>query len=248
MKPFKYFTYNFFVFFKMNLSKFLSSTGWYFSDLSKYRNGQKNKHSSASFSDLTPYLADKTEITPLEPIYFLQDIWLAGKVFGLKPLKHFDIGSSVKTVAIISKGIPTTFVDIRPPDIKVEGLNYLKGSVLKLPFKNKSLESISSICVLEHIGLGRYGDKIDPWGSEKAILEITRVLKSGGNLFVSVPVDIQDKAFFNAHRTFTRNYFLSLFATGFDLKEEKYIYGKEFFNKYDQKKGFGTGLYYFKKK
>ncbi len=235
-------------FLKINWLNFFSGLGWYLEDLFRYRRMNGNEFSTAKFSDLKPYLADKTAKTEIEPIYFLQDIWLAEKLFALKPKKHIDIASSVKTVAIISKLIPTVFVDLRPPDVSVAGLQYLKGSVLSLPFKSKSVLSISSICVLEHIGLGRYGDKIDPWGSEKAIAEITRVLKPGGYLFISVPVDRENRAFFNAHRTFTRRYLLSLFAKEFNLKEEKYIYGKKVWNKYDEKKGFGTGLYYFQKK
>jgi hypothetical protein len=47
-----------------------------------------------------------------------------------------------------------------------------------LPFKNNSIECISSLCVLEHIGLGRYGDKLDPFGTEKAIEEIKTIFKS----------------------------------------------------------------------
>jgi len=40
--------------------------------------------------------------------------------------------------------------------------------------------------------------------------------------------------------------YLELFS---DLKliEEKYIYGKEVYDKYDKEKGFGTGLFHFKK-
>jgi len=248
MKIFAYLLYNLVFIFKFNFLKFARNLVWYFSDLIKYNRMGTNKYSVIQLSNLTPFLGDKTEITELEPIYFLQDIWLIEKVIESKPKKHIDIGSSVKTVAIISKLLPTIFVDIRPPDIKVDSLSFLSGSILKLPFKSKSIESISSMCVLEHIGLGRYGDKIDPNGSEKAIREITRFLKPGGNLFVSVPVDKVNQAVFNAHRTFTRDYFLSLFRDNFRLKEEKYIYGKEFFPKYSKKKGFGTGLFHFQKK
>ena len=234
--------------FRINWLDFFAGLGWYLSDFVKYWLMDGNKDSFARVLDLRPYLSDKTSQTEIEPIYFLQDIWLAEKVFQTKPKSHVDIGSSVKTIALISRAFPTTFVDIRPPDIHVAGLDFLKGSVLNLPFKVESLESVSSICVLEHIGLGRYGDKIDPWGSERAISEIIRVIRPGGNLFVSVPVDAISKAFFNAHRTFTRQYFTSLFAKEFDLKEEKYIYGKKLFAKYDKKKGFGTGLYHFVKR
>jgi len=66
-------------------------------------------------------------------------------------------------------------VDIRPIDVSLDNLFFVKGSILNLPFRNNSIESISSLCVVEHIGLGRYGNVIDPYGSEKAIKELKRV-------------------------------------------------------------------------
>jgi len=62
----------------------------------------------------------------------------------------------------------------------------------------------------------------------------------------SVPIDIENKIFFNAHRAFTRGYILKLF-NNFQLIEEKYHYGMNLYETYDPKKGFGTGLFMFKK-
>ncbi|GAH11658.1 unnamed protein product, partial [marine sediment metagenome] len=99
----------------------------------------------------------------------------------------------------------------------------------------------------EHIGLGRYGDKIDPDGSEKAIKELKRVLKPNGNLYISLPIDSNNQIYFNAHRAFTKEYVMELF-NDLLLKDEKYIYGKTVYNNYKKEKGFGTGLYHFIKK
>ena len=139
-----------------------------------------------------------------------------------------------------------TFVDIRPIDISLPDLFFEEGSILNLPFKDNSLESLSSLCVIEHIGLGRYGDAIDPWGSEKSINELIRVVKPGGHLYVSVPVDEINKVFYNAHRAFARDYVINLFSQ-IVLVEESYIYGKKMYSDYDKNKGFGTGLYHFMK-
>jgi len=106
--------------------------------------------------------------------------------------------------------------------------------------------SLSSLCVIEHIGLGRYGDPIDAFGSEKAAKELQRVLAPEGNLYLSVPVDSECRVYFNAHRTFTRECVLELFSQ-LVLIEEKYIYGREFCEHYDSGKGFGTGLFHFRK-
>ena len=193
-----------------------------------------------------PCLTDKTEYTPVEPIYFYQDTWAAAKLFEIKPTHHYDVGSSVKTIGIISQFTPVTMIDIRPIDLKLKNLHFQKGSITALPFENDSIESISSLCVVEHIGLGRYGDDIDPKGSEKAIRELKRVVARGGHLLISVPVDDDNRIYFNAHRAFTREYILELF-NDMKLIEEKYIYQRELYNMYDKTKGFGTGLFYFRK-
>ncbi|HEU5114652.1 MAG TPA: DUF268 domain-containing protein, partial [Candidatus Paceibacterota bacterium] len=91
-----------------------------------------------------------------------------------------------------------------------------------------------------------YGDPLDQFGTEKAAAELMRVLAPGGSLYISVPVDAESKVYFNAHRAFTRDHVLKLFA-GLTLREEKYIYGRSTENTYSPARGFGTGLYHFRK-
>ncbi|MEM5947460.1 DUF268 domain-containing protein [Spirochaetia bacterium 38H-sp] len=208
---------------------------------------KRTKNENFSKIEFYPCLFDNLSYTPVDPVYFYQDTWAAKKIFELKPKHHIDVGSSAKTVGILSQFVPVTMVDIRPIQLKLEGLNFIKGSILDLPFDDYSVESISSLCVVEHIGLGRYGDEIDAYGSEKAIKELKRVIKVGGIILFSVPVDQENKIYFNAHRAFTRDYILKLFKDDCELIEEKYQYGTSLYDKYDPNKGFGTGLYYFRK-
>ena len=229
-------------FLKFKFSNFINIF-WYIRDLWKIK---KNKNISFSSFILLPYLQDKTSYTPIEPVYFYQDTWAAKKIFENKPVHHYDIGSSTMTIAIISQFVPTTMIDIRTIDLSLKGLCFRKGSILDMPFDDNSLESVSSLCVVEHIGLGRYGDLIDAYGSEKAAKELQRVLAKNGNLYFSVPVDCECRVYFNAHRAFTRDFVLNMFS-GLTLVEEKYHYGKSLYEEYDPKKGFGTGLFHFRK-
>lgn len=217
---------------------------WYIKNYLEITAGEQNK----IFSNyrLQPCLNDRTLLTPIEPTYFYQDTWAARKIFELKPKIHFDVGSSVKTIGILSQFVPITMIDIRSLPVTLPNLSFIKGSILSMPFDDNSISSISSLCVVEHIGLGRYGDSIDNFGSEKAIGELKRVVKLGGVIFFSVPIDCKNTVYFNAHRAFTRMYILNLFD-GFDLVEEKYQYGYELVDSYDMNRGFGTGLFMFKK-
>ncbi|MEI6782058.1 MAG: DUF1156 domain-containing protein [Verrucomicrobiota bacterium] len=72
------------------------------------------------------------------------------------------------------------------------------------------------------------------------------ILKPGGNLYFSVPVDKESIVYFNAHRAFSNEYVLKLCAE-LHLVEAKFRYGIELFEAYHAEKGFGTGLYHFTK-
>jgi hypothetical protein len=62
------------------------------------------------------------------------------------------------------------------------------------------------------VGLGRYGDPIDPTGDSKAALELARVLAPGGTFIFVTPVG-KPKIAFNAHRIYSYEQVLSLFPT-----------------------------------
>jgi len=193
---------------------------------------------------LYPRFGDDTADTPVDPTYFYQDSWAFGKIVQQRPERHVDVGSDHKYVSLLSKVVPVTMVDIRPLRIPLDTLDFQKGSILELPFNDESVSSVSSLCVIEHIGLGRYGDDLDPFGTEKALSELKRVLKLGGDLYLSVPIDDENRTYFNAHRAFKEDYLLSLFSP-FEVVEKRYIYGDEFGDKL--RAGFGTGCYHLRR-
>jgi len=232
-------------YFNFRIFSFVKDYYWFFSQIKQYNRLNNNPNFNSII--LYPCLMDKTNYTPVEPIYFWQDVWFAKHLFKYRPEVHCDIGSSYKTISIIAQFTKVIFVDIRPPSIIAPNVEFIEGDILNLPFKNESFDSLSSLCVIEHIGLGRYGDTIDPYGSEKAINELKRVLRKGGLLYLSIPVDNENKIYFNAHRAFTRDYLIELFK-GFEILDEKYIYGSNLYDIYLQERGFGTGLYLLQKK
>jgi SAM-dependent methyltransferase len=186
-------------------------------------------------------LGNDTEETPIEPTYFYQDSWAFERIVQQKPACHVDVGSRAIFVAFLSKVVPTIMVDIRPLSLEMDLIQFVQGTILDLPFEGNSLESVSSLCVVEHIGLGRYGDPLDPYGSEKAIQELKRVVQPGGDLYISVPLDDENRIYFNAHRAFREEYLLTLFEP-FQIMESRYIYGRDFGDQ--RKPGFGTGCYH----
>jgi SAM-dependent methyltransferase len=149
--------------------------------------------------DALPKLADRLPYSPYDAHYFYQDIWAARHIASLAPVHHTDVGSRVDLAGFLTSVTNITYVDIRPLAADVEGLESIAGSVLALPFPDRSLESVSCLHVAEHIGLGRYGDPLDPLGTRKAAGELQRVLRPGGQLLFALPVGCP-RVCFNAHR------------------------------------------------
>ena len=193
---------------------------------------------------LFPQVKDATASTPVDPTYFYQDAWAFEKIVKQKPASHVDVGSEHNFVALLSKVVPVTMVDIRPLPTPLDSLTFREGSILALPYENGSVPSVSSMCVIEHIGLGRYGDPLDPNGTEKSLAELKRIIQPGGDLYLSVPIDDENRIYFNAHRAFREDTLLSWFAP-FEVVEKRYIYGYEFGE--HLQKGFGTGCYHLRK-
>jgi SAM-dependent methyltransferase len=151
------------------------------------------------WSDSFPKLMDRVPSSPFDPHYFHQDTWAAQRIAERSPARHVDVGSRVDLAGFLTAVTEVVFVDIRPLEVEVEGLTPVRGSVLEMPFADGTLESVSCLHVAEHVGLGRYGDPLDPLGTRKAAAELRRVLAPGGQLLFSLPVG-RPRVEFNAHR------------------------------------------------
>jgi hypothetical protein len=170
----------------------------YMTDMRKY--SKMDYAEQIRFADTYPCLFDRTPKTRIDSHYFYQHLWAFKKIYSLNPKLHVDIGSNADFVGLLSAITEVHFVDIRPLDAcNIENLKSIKASILDLPYEDHSLESISCLHVAEHIGLGRYGDPLDPLGTKKAAAELTRCLAKGGHLFFSLPVG-KPRVCFNAHR------------------------------------------------
>lgn len=153
----------------------------------------------AGIMDSFPALSDRLPKTPFDSHYFYQGNWLARRLSKTRPLQHVDVGSSVLTMGVLSAHVPTVFVDYRPLAVQQSGLTCVAGDITRLPFADRSLPSVSCLHVIEHIGLGRYGDPLNADGSRLAILELQRVIGLEGKLYLTTPIG-RERVCFNAHR------------------------------------------------
>jgi len=146
-------------------------------------------------------LDEKTKVTGVDYQYLYQQIWVFNEVNKWKPKDHYDVGSTYQMSCYLAGITDAHFIDLRPIEADIDNLDLLKGEIENLPFEDNSLESLSCLHVIEHIGLGRYGDKLNINGPKVACKELSRVLKPGGYLYLSTPIG-RERVCFNAHRVF----------------------------------------------
>jgi predicted SAM-dependent methyltransferase len=165
-------------------------------------------------------LDDKSCETSFDRHYVYHTAWAARIINELKPTVHHDISSSLYFCSIVSAFYPIKFYDYRPANLNLSNLSSESADLLNLPFADNSIESLSCMHVIEHVGLGRYGDPLDPDGDLKAIEELKRVLAIGGSLLFVVPVG-KPRIMFNAHRIYSYGqiveYFSDLYLKQFAL-------------------------------
>jgi hypothetical protein len=157
----------------------------------------------AAFTDLAPKLFDHSSASQSGGgHYFYQDVWALRKLRRFQPKEHHDFGSRLDGfVAQATSICPIFYWDIRVPDFDLPDLHFRKGNIVDLPLPARSLHSLSCLHVAEHVGLGRYGDPIDPNGTERALEELERILAPGGQLLFSIPIG-RERVEFNAQRIF----------------------------------------------
>lgn len=165
---------------------------------------------------LVPCLHDRYEeggATKSE--YFWQDLLVARWIHADQPVRHVDVGSRVDGfVAHVASFREIEVFDVRPITTHVPGVVFKQADLMR-PVAVSSVggsgycDSLSCLHAIEHFGLGRYGDPIDPQGYERGIANMAQLLQSGGKLYLSTPIG-QARVEFNANwvfdpRTIIRN-------------------------------------------
>ena len=135
--------------------------------------------------------------------YFWQDLLVARKIFEAKPERHVDIGSRVDGfVAHVASFREIEVFDVRPITTHIPSVTFKQADLLR-PMEGmaKYCDSLSCLHALEHFGLGRYGDPIDPAGFQRGFANMANLLRGNGVFYLAVPIGI-DRVEFNAHRVF----------------------------------------------
>jgi SAM-dependent methyltransferase len=137
--------------------------------------------------------------------YFHQDLLVASFVHSRAPERHVDIASSINGfVAHVASFRKIEVMDIRA--LRSTGhsnIQFLQADLMdRTSAPAEMTDSISCLHAIEHFGLGRYGDPLDPDGHRKGFRNIVRMLKPNGTLYISFPIGRSNQVHFNAHRVF----------------------------------------------
>eukprot|EP00808_Paulinella_micropora_P004912 g72237.t1 len=83
------------------------------------------------------------------------------------------------------------------------------STMLPIEFRQRFLngtlgtfDAVVTFSSVEHSGLGRYGDGLNPWGDLLAVARTWCVAKPGARLVIAVPDGPRDRLVFNAHRVY----------------------------------------------
>ena len=158
--------------------------------------------------------------------YFHQDLLIASMIHKANPRRHIDIGSSVEGfVSHVASFRDIEVFDIRP--LQIHGhpqIRFVQGNLMELDSELfNCCDSLSCLHALEHFGLGRYSDPIDPNGHLKGFANLAKMLKSEGTLYLSFPIGDAPGVHFNAHRVFDPVEPLNWISGKFELIRFDYV-------------------------
>lgn len=190
--------------------------------------------------------------------YFHQDLLVASYIHQRAPFRHIDVGSRLDGfVAHVATFRVIEVLDIRElRDTGHENIRFRKADLMKDDGSLVQItDSVSCLHAIEHFGLGRYGDAVDPMGHVKAFNILLKMIKPGGMLYISFPIGTRAEVHFNAHRIFHPQDILSWgeAGTNFDVVRFDYVddqgavHQKVDLNSFVPQMKFGCGVYSIRK-
>jgi hypothetical protein len=184
---------------------------WFARDLARFVTLSRSERLGIPLRIRAQLLDHDADAGTLRGAYFHQDLLVAQRIFEARPRRHVDVGSRIDGfVAHVASFRSIEIVDIRPCDSPISNIRTMRADIMQSDSVPEGIcDSLSCLHALEHFGLGRYGDPIDPRGHERGLDSLIRMLEQGGTLYLSVPVG-PETVFFNCHRRFDPRTILQL--------------------------------------
>lgn len=193
----------------------------------QYRALTSGGHSPFPLGADYPCLADRYDAGGVASgQYFHQDLLVAQLVYEARPRRHIDVGSRVDGfVAHVAAFRSIDVLDIRPIQSGAMNVRFHQADATgDVSAFHEGADSVSCLHALEHFGLGRYGDALDPQGWRKGFDNLGRMLEPSGRLYLSVPLGKEQRVEFDAHRVFSLPFVLEhMLAGSYRLDSFSYV-------------------------
>lgn len=183
-------------------------------------------HPKMLFS-ISPILSDRfINVGSTNSVYSLMNFWALSIVHSVSPKTVVDFGSDFYGYVIpLSAVVNQVYtLDVRPISPSINNISTFKAD-LSLPCHQQlpSATFISCLHVLEHVGLGRYNDRVSPYGYIHAISNIVKCCSKGATVILAVPVG-SPRVLFNSHRIFLASAFCDIcISNGLTLESFSFI-------------------------
>jgi hypothetical protein len=188
--------------------------------LSMARDLRKSGTPGFAWAETLPILDEWGESSGTLGAYFFQDQLVARWIFEASPERHFDVGSRIDGfIGSLSVFREVDAIDLRPQPVCVHNVRFHELDLMQeLPAEwIGKTESLSCLHTIEHFGLGRYGDTVDPEGHLKGLSQLKKMVAPGGVIYLSTPIGPQ-RIEYNAHRVFSAITLRDWFADGWTIE------------------------------
>jgi hypothetical protein len=200
-------------------AKTVRNLGGYWRELREFKALAESAQTQMELGPMFPCLGEASAESGVgKGHYFHQDLLVARRIFARAPRRHLDVGSRIDGfVAHVAAFREIEVLDIRPLSRDIPNVKFRQADLMELqPEYQAATDSLSCLHALEHFGLGRYGDRLDPDGHLRGLAGLTDLVQTDGMLYLSVPIGRQ-RIEFNAHRVFGVDYMLRLIEPSYEL-------------------------------
>jgi SAM-dependent methyltransferase len=198
----------------------------FYADLRKFRALQAKSDSGMRLGKLYPCTDEyDLESGTASGQYFHQDLLIARRVFEANPRRHVDLASRIDGfVAHLAVFREVEVFDIRPLTTSARNIIFRQCDIMAdiAPEFTDYCDSLSCLHALEHFGLGRYGDHLDPDGHLKGFENFHRILQKHGTLYLAVPIG-PHRVEFNAHRVFGVPDLIRMVTPRFEIRRFSFV-------------------------
>jgi len=216
----------FFGFNPIKTARTIAGLPFYFNDLRKIKKQKKKSNNKWKFGSPYPILDERFSSSgTAKGHYFHQDLLFARRIFANQPKIHVDVGSRIDGfVAHVASFRQIEVIDIRHSPNETQNIKFIQADIME-PIPTGLInysDSLSSLCAVEHFGLGRYNDPVNYEGYIIGLNNMYKIIKTGGKFYFSVPIGPQ-RIEFNGHRIFSLVHLFELFENKYSINHFSYV-------------------------